>query len=81
MEIYAICVTAIATVVIAWYAIANHKLASKIQSRDDEFRQQISDLYKAMVISNVISGPYDTHLAIEDFNIHYEKAGGKTKIF
>ena len=79
--IYVIWVSAIATFIIACFAGASFWLASRIQSRDDEFRQQISDLYKAIVISNVITFPKDVHLAIEDFKIHYEKAGGKIEIF
>ena len=80
METYAICVSAIATGVIAIYSVINYKLSSTIKSKDEEFRQQVSDLYKAIVISNIVGGPHDTHLAIEDFKIHYEKAGGKTTI-
>jgi hypothetical protein len=80
METYAIWVTAISTGVIAIFTVINFWLILTIKSRDNEFRQQVSDLYKAIVISNIVGGPHDTHLAIEDFKIHYEKAGGKTTI-
>jgi len=49
-------VSALAMVVIAWYAIKTHKLASEIQSKDKEFRQEMSDLYAAIVISNLVQG-------------------------
>jgi len=52
--IYAIWVSAIATVVIAGFTIGNFWLVSKIKTRDDEFRQQVSDLYQGIVISNMI---------------------------
>ena len=55
MAILSLIVTAIATAVIAWCAIANHKLASKIKLKDDEFRKNLSDFYTAMVISNIYS--------------------------
>ena len=50
--IWALWNTAGATAVIAIFAAASFWLASKIKKRDDEFRQQVSDLYKAIVISN-----------------------------
>jgi len=48
ISIIAICFSAAATVVIALYAIANYKLASKIRSRDEEFRH-------AVILSSLIS--------------------------
>ncbi len=54
LMIISMAVTAIATGVIAWYAWKSNELSSKIQSRDDEFRQQASDLYKAIAISNMV---------------------------
>jgi len=88
-------ITAIATAAIAYYAITNHNLAKKnyqlaveINSAnelraksEDEFRQYISDLYKAIVISNLARSPNDLPTALEHFNTLYKEAGGKTKIF
>ena len=89
--VIATCISAIATGVIAYYAIVTHVLTTKIQSRDDEFRQQIGDLYKAIVISNLMVakglGPPDTvgstwDYKIIEFNGIYEgPAKGKTTIF
>ena len=74
----------IATVVIAFFAIASYRLASKIQERDEEHRQQISDLYQAIVISNFISNldRAEGYSSIEnmkrEFKMEYK---GKTPIF
>jgi integrase len=55
--IFSMLITAGATGVIAWYAIANHILSSNISLRDEEYRQQTSDLFQAIVISNILSDP------------------------
>ena len=88
LMIISMAVTAIATGVIAWHAWKSNELSSKIQSRDDEFRQQISDLYKAIVISNVLNRvPVGDYMSIytkniNEFNkVYYEEASGKTQIF
>jgi hypothetical protein len=66
-------VIAIATVVIAIFAIMSYRLGSKIQSRDEGFRQQISDLYQAVVISSVITGPQpELTRAIRRFKVLYK---------
>ena len=76
--ILAIAITAIATGVIAYYAKVNHQLASTIQSRDDEFRQQIRDLYRGIIISNFLDPehlPVSTRGAevIKSFNRLYDE--------
>ena len=74
----------IATVVIAFCAGASYRLASKIQERDKEHRQQISDLYQSIVISNILSDPNATEgsarldAKIKVFKLFYK---GKTPIF
>ena len=85
-----ILVTAVATGVIAWYANRSHNLASKIQSRDNEYRQQVTardneyrqqvtDLYQAIVISYLLQEMgWTTKEKIKVFNEHYT---GKTRIF
>jgi hypothetical protein len=50
----------IATTAIAACAIASFFLALKIQKRDNEYRQQTSDLFQAIVISNILSDPQAT---------------------
>lgn len=88
-------ITAIATGVIAIYAIKSHSLADKnyqlgqeikkaneLKTKsDDEFRQQVSDLYKAIVVSNLLSPTSDILRAIKKFNQAYKLAGGKLQIF
>jgi hypothetical protein len=82
--------TTAATIVIAIYAGVNYRLASTIRSRDDEFRedaktrdeefrQQVSNLYQAIVISNLIHPPQNnTAQAIKHFRELYM---GETPIF
>jgi len=80
-------ITTIAIVVVAYYARGSHNLAKEIKSTnelkarsDDEFREQISDLYKAIVFSNIVGGQSDFHLAVKHFNVLYREASWKTKI-
>jgi hypothetical protein len=74
----------IATVVIAFSAIASYLLAMSIQRRDKEYSQQTSDLFQAIVISNILSDPEaqftSSHLEgkIVAFKELYK---GKTTIF
>ncbi len=89
--------TAVAAAAIAFYALQNHTLAGKSYQlsleinaanelkarRDDELRQQMSDLCKAIVISNLIKPEYDIDSAewkkaIAQFKSLYD---GKTVIF
>lgn len=74
-------VSAIAIVVIAIYTVTSYRLSSRIKSSDDEFRQQVSDLFKAIVISNIITFPKAPTSAIKEFKNYFEQAGGKTRIF
>ena len=77
--ILALWITALATAVIAYHAVATHVLNQKAQSRDKEFHQQISDLYQAIVISNVIHPEQGyTSDALKRFKGFYK---GKTPIF
>ena len=77
--ILALWITALATAVIAYHAVASQLLNQKIKERDEEFRQQVSDMYQAIVVSNVVSpAQSDTSKAIDRFRELYK---GKTKIF
>jgi single-stranded DNA-specific DHH superfamily exonuclease len=90
------CISAIATAAIALYAIKSHKLADRnyqlaqeikkaneLRTKsEDEFRQQVSDLYKAIVVSTIIGSRAGLPRVISIFKEYYHKqAGGKTKIF
>jgi hypothetical protein len=79
----------IITAMIAWYTKKNYDLAREIKSmnetlqkRDEEFREQVSDLYKAIVIATLISGPsgyeLDGNRVLGKFRQLYN---GKTEIF
>lgn len=77
-------ITALATAAIAFYSFMSYQLASKIQSRDDEFRREVKDLYQAIVVSNLVlaQGPVGICSNMEGrigyFNEYYK---GETSIF
>jgi len=73
-----IIVSSIATVVIAFWGGCSLFLALKIKTKDDEYRQQISDLFQAIVISNLIVSEKEEIAKIRKFHALYI---GKTKIF
>lgn len=79
---------AIATIFLAISAYQSNKLAKEIKRANDlrreedkEFKQQISDLYQAIVISNVVSTSGmigNFKVVIDAFKAFYK---GKTVIF
>lgn len=71
-------ISSISTLIIAIFTGINIVLILKIKSKDDEYRQQVSDLYKAIVISNIVANRAQP---IDKFKKYYEQAGGKIKIF
>jgi hypothetical protein len=75
--VFSTLISAIATVVIGFCAIASYRLASKIQKREKEYRQQVSDLYHAMVISNLLSTDSGISRRFDLFKINYK---GETPI-
>ena len=76
--ILAMGITTLATAVIAYHAVASHVLSQKISARDEEFRQQVTDLYQAIVIiTAVVSGPSSESHAIKRFKELYK---GRTPI-
>ena len=88
MTNFMMAVYTIATIIIAIYAWRSHKLAEQIkhanelrETEDKEFRQRISDLYQAIVISTLLSAPSGYGAigeAIDAFRSYYK---GKTLIF
>jgi len=86
ISIIAICISAIATTAISIYAGKSHTLADKNYQLaqeikkanelrvkvDDEFRQQVSDLYTAMVISNIYSSDSGLDDRIHKFEEAYK---------
>jgi archaellum biogenesis protein FlaJ (TadC family) len=74
----AMLLTSLATVAIAIYAGVNYNFTSKIQSRDEEFKQDLRKLYRGIVIStliapSVLEGTAVGEDAIKEFNEVYEK--------
>ena len=82
-------VTALATTVITIFSWRSYCLSEEIKKstedqgkREEEFKSQVKDLYQAIVISNVFSGPSccgELTQAIDAFKSQYYK--GKFKIF
>jgi len=73
-------ITSIAIAIVAWFAYCNYRLYKVIQKKDTEYKEQISDLYQAIVIATLLSGPTSTggiEKAIQEFKSHYK---GKTRI-
>lgn len=67
-------ISAVATVVIAWFAYETNRLQDKTQT-------QLSDLYKAIVIATLLSGNSDASqlpTSIAKFKEYYN---GSTSIF
>ncbi len=80
MEIISTCsiiVSAVAAGFIAWYAVANHKLANAIKAKDEQHQQELSDLYQAIVLSNLTNQDESIAHSIDDVGRHYT---GKTII-
>jgi hypothetical protein len=77
-------IAAIATGVIAIYAILSYRLTSKLNKSDAIYRQEVKDLYQAIVISNLMQlakgAPVVSTIenAKREFSKHYE---GQTEIF
>ena len=74
--------SAVSTCVIAVFSIVNFFLAWSIRAKNDEYQNQVSDLFQAIVISNII-GPEARRDEKVDHNIRQfkEKYKGKTPIF
>lgn len=88
-------VTAIATAVIAVYSWQSHELGKKVgranalkEETEAEFKKRVADLYQAIIIATLISGPNSVQEqtissvsieeAIKAFTKHYK---GATQIF
>jgi hypothetical protein len=73
-----IVINGLATIAIALCAYANYWLSKKIMCNDKQHKEEISDLYRAIVISNLFCAGDSTHTKKETFRSLYN---GKTKIF
>lgn len=77
MTIISTFMTMMATCVIAYYALENHRLTKSLISKDDEFKQELRDLYKAIVVSNLCKATSDADIKKREFESMYD---GKTPI-
>lgn len=87
-------IVAVATGVIAYYAFISHKLFQEEKSKshkilqeekakENQYRQTTTDLFKAIVVSNIVSAPWGTQedkggKRLEKFKQFYD---GETPIF
>ena len=74
-------VTAVATGVIAFFTWKMHQVTQQHSRKEEEFRQQLSDLYQAITIATLLSGNSNAGVlrnAIEAFKSVYK---GTTPIF
>ena len=81
-------ITGIATAFIACYGRRSHQLTLQLKAteeqrskREEEFRQQLSDLYQAIVIATLLSGNSNLGALVEAKLAFEGLYKGKTKIF
>lgn len=79
IQITSICVTAFATCVIALYAAKAHNLSCQIKKlneksdlREQEFKKQLKELYKAIVISNLPCAGANTDIKLNEFKKYFK---------
>ena len=70
-------ITAIATATIAFWGGCSLLLAWRIKSKEDEYKQNINDLFQAIVISNILSGEGGKGSTLLNGKIEYEAAQGE----
>lgn len=75
--IYWIALSAIATVAIAILAWSNYILAKEIKETREKQDEETKDLFQAMVIANIASGPHTYSESLRFFKENYK---GKTEI-
>lgn len=79
IQIVSIWVTAFATCIIALYTVKAHSLSCQIKKlsersdlRDKEFKKQLKELYKAIVISNIPCSGASTEDKLKQFVEHFK---------
>jgi len=76
-----IIVSALSTVVIAIFTGLNFFFNRAILKKDEEFKQQVKDLYQAIVIATILSGPTSYGQFDEAKKVFEKLYKGKIKIF
>lgn len=74
----------VATFCLAYYAYKNFQSAELERQKSEEFRQEVSDLYQAIVISTITSQPYADMTMVPYYNSirrFMNLYKGATKIF
>lgn len=75
------CISAIATTVIAYFTYQNYKMYKVLQNKDEEYKKQTRDLYQAIVISTLLSGPSSYGAYRECKEVFKKEYVGETPIF
>lgn len=80
IQTLSILVTALATFVIALYAVKAHSLSCQIKKlnekndlREQEFKKQLKELYKAIVISNIPCAGASTEDKLNQFVKYFKE--------
>lgn len=81
MVIVSTLISAIATVVIAYFTYQNYKMYKILQNKDKQYKKQTRDLYQAIVISTLLSGPSSHGGYRECKEVFKKEYAGETKIF
>jgi hypothetical protein len=73
ISLIALCLSALATVAIAFYAYKAHNLTEELKGRDDNFREQILKMYRGIILASLASASGTPGLdtlgtRIEEFN-------------
>ena len=74
-------ISAIATLVIAFYAYSSIKLSKEIHNKSEQHQQELSDLYQAIVVATLLSGPSSVGAFASAKQIFSTTYKGKTPIF
>lgn len=87
METASLIITAIATVAIAWFSWCSYQITRKLMvhdeartQKDEEFRQQLSDLYQGIIIATLLSGPSSYGAYEDSAKVFKNKYKGQTPI-
>jgi len=74
-------ISAIATAFIAYFTWQNYKMYKILREKDEEYKRQTRDLYQAIVISTLLSGPSSYGAYRECKETFKKEYAGGTKIF
>jgi len=71
----------ISTIFIARATWLNYRIYETLQKKDEDYKKQTSDLYQAIVISTLLSGPSSYGQYGQTKDVFKKEYRGETKIF